>query len=63
MSEPDHDGEIEQASRDVARAIWQTVLLGRNEHKARGLICQATRKKLVDKILDLMRVVSRRRGQ
>jgi hypothetical protein len=59
MAEP-HDGDLETASRDFARAIWQTVLLARDEHKARGLIGQATRRRLVEKILKLMRVVRRR---
>ncbi len=54
------DGELENASRDVARAIWQVVLLGRDEHKARGLIGKAARKRLVDRIVELMRVVRRR---
>lgn len=51
------DGDLETASRDLARAIWQTVLLSRDDAKARGLIGKATRKKLVDKILELMRIV------
>lgn len=59
MAEPD-DGDLETASRDLARAIWQTVLLARDEHKARGLMGQATRKRLVEKILKLVRVVRRR---
>lgn len=59
---PDEDdGALEDASRDLARAIWQTVLLGRDEHKARGLLGQATRKKLVDRIVELMRIVRARR--
>jgi hypothetical protein len=59
MAEPD-DGDVETASRDLARAIWQTVLLARDEHKARGLLGVATRRRLVEKILKLMRVVRRR---
>jgi hypothetical protein len=58
MAEPD-DGDLETASRDLARAIWQTVLLARDEHKARGLLGKATRARLVEKILKLMRVVRR----
>lgn len=58
-SSPD-DGDLEIASRDVARAIWQVVLLGRDEHKARGLIGKAARKRLVDRIVELMRLVRRR---
>jgi hypothetical protein len=54
---PDDDGKLEDASREMARAIWQTVLLGRHEHRARGLIGKATRKKLVDRIVELMRIV------
>jgi len=54
------DGELANASRDVARAIWQVVLLGRDEHKARGLIGKAARKRLVDRIVELMRIVRRR---
>ena len=60
MGEPSDDGELDNASRDVARAIWQVVLLGRDEHKARGLIGKAARKRLVDRIVELMRVVRRR---
>lgn len=59
MSDPD-DGDLETASRDLARAIWQTVLLARDEHKARGLLGQATRRRLVEKILKLMRAMKRR---
>jgi hypothetical protein len=56
----DHDdGKLEDASREVARAIWQTVLLGRDEHQARGLLGKVTRQRLVDKILELVRVVRR----
>lgn len=58
-SSPD-DGDLELASRDVACAIWQVVLLGRDEHKARGLIGKAARKRLVDRIVELMRLVRRR---
>ncbi|HXU71732.1 MAG TPA: hypothetical protein VN947_20505 [Polyangia bacterium] len=59
---PDEDdGRVEEASRELARAIWQTVLLGRDEHKARGLLGQATRKRLVERILELMRAVRPRR--
>jgi hypothetical protein len=54
------DAELETVSRDVARAIWQTVLLARDEHKARGLIGQATRRRLLEKILKLVRVARRR---
>ena len=53
--------DIETASNEVARAIWQTVLLGRDEHKARGLIGKATRRRLVEKIIKLMHVVRRER--
>ena len=58
--EPSDDGDLEIASRDVARAIWQVVLLGRDEHKARGLIGKAARKRLVNRIVALMRMVRRR---
>ncbi len=51
------DGRIEEASREVARAIWQTVLLAKDEHKARGLLGKATRRRLVDRIVELMRLV------
>jgi hypothetical protein len=54
------EAEIEDASRELARAIWQTVLLGRDDAKARGLLGQATRRKLVQRILELMRLVRRR---
>ena len=49
--------DIEEASHEVARAIWQTVLLAKDEHKARGLLGRATRKRLVEKIVALMRLV------
>lgn len=55
------DADVETASQEVARAIWQTVLLGRDEYKARGLIGKATRRRLVEKIVKLMRVVRRTR--
>jgi hypothetical protein len=58
--EEHRDPEVEQASRDLARAIWATILLARDEHKARGLIGQATRRRLVEKILRLMRAMKRR---
>ena len=58
MAEPE-DSDLETASRDLARAIWQTVLLARDEHKARGLMGQATRRRLVEKILKLVRLVRR----
>jgi hypothetical protein len=61
MSDSSDDGKLEDASRDLARAIWQTVLLTKDEHKARGLLGKVTRQKLVDKILELMRVVRRER--
>ena len=54
-----HESDIEDASRELARAIWQTVLLGRDDAKARGLIGQATRRKLVRRILELVRLVRR----
>jgi hypothetical protein len=60
MADDADDAKIEDASRDVARAIWQTVLLARDQHKARGLLGKVTRQKLVDKILELMRIVRRR---
>ena len=59
MADVPDDGKLEDASRELARAIWQTVLLGRDEHKARGLIGKATRKKLVERIVELMRIVRR----
>lgn len=58
MADPE-DSDLETASRDLARAIWQTVLLARDEHKARGLMGQATRRRLVEKILKLVRLVRR----
>jgi hypothetical protein len=61
MADDADDAKIEDASRDVARAIWQTVLLARDQHKARGLLGKVTRQKLVDKILELMRIVRARR--
>jgi hypothetical protein len=55
----DNEARIEQASQEVARAIWQTVLLSRDEYKARGLLGKATRKRLVERIVELMRIVRR----
>jgi hypothetical protein len=55
------ESEREQASTDLARAIWEVVLLARDEHRARGLVGQVTRKKLVAQILELTRVVRRTR--
>jgi hypothetical protein len=60
MPEPVDDGDLETAARDLARSIWEVVLLARDEHKARGLLGQATRRRLVEKILKLMRTVRRR---
>ncbi len=54
-----NDADLEDASRELARAIWQTVLLGRDEAKARGLVGQVTRRKLVRRILELVRLVRR----
>jgi hypothetical protein len=53
MSRDAEESNLEQASEDVARAIWQVVLVAGDKHKAR--------KKLVDRILELMRVVRRSR--
>ena len=53
------EGDLETASQELARAIWQIVLLSRDEAKARGLIGKATRKRLVEEILKLMRIVRR----
>jgi hypothetical protein len=44
----DDEGLLKEASSELARAIWQTVLLARDDAKARGLLGQATRSKLVD---------------
>jgi hypothetical protein len=60
MNDSADDPEVEEASREVARAIWQVVLLGRDGDKARGLIGKAARKRLVDRIVELMRAVRRR---
>jgi hypothetical protein len=57
----EQNGEIEDAARETARAIWNVVLLARDEHKARGLLGKVTRQKLVDKILALMRIVRSRK--
>jgi len=46
---------LQEASSELARAIWQTVLLSRDDAKSRGLIGKATRRKLVDQILKLAR--------
>jgi hypothetical protein len=52
------DPEVEQASRDLARAIW-SVLLARDEDKARGPVGQATRRRLIEKIPRRMRALKR----
>ncbi len=52
----DEGAGLEQASHEAARAIWQTVLLARNESEARDLIGKPARKRLVTRILELMRV-------
>jgi hypothetical protein len=51
------DAQLERASKDLARAIWATILLARDEYKARGLLGRATRKSLVEAIVTLMRLV------
>jgi hypothetical protein len=56
----DEDAAIEDASQELARTIWQTVLLAQNETKARGLIGKATRRTLVQRIVELMRLVRSR---
>jgi hypothetical protein len=57
---PDGDDSLlEEVSIDLARAIWNIVLLARDEAKARGLIGQAERRRLVDRIKALAKVVRR----
>jgi hypothetical protein len=64
VAAPDEEESgLEHASREVARAIWQTVLLARDESKARGLIGQATRRRLVATIFELARLLRRRPKQ
>jgi len=60
MSARDENAQLEEASEEVARAIWQTVLLSKDDAKARGLLGKATRRNLVTRILDLARAI---RGQ
>jgi hypothetical protein len=57
---PVTDTEIEDGAREVARAMWAVILSTRNDHQARGLMGRAKRKKLVESIVRLMRLV---RGQ
>lgn len=63
MARPDEDtsddAKLRQASTELAREIWSVVLLARDEHKARGLIGKASRKRLVERIVELMRLVRR----
>jgi hypothetical protein len=55
---PDEDEiRLEDASRELGRAIWQTVLLAQDNGKAKGLLGKATRRQLVQRILDLARLV------
>jgi hypothetical protein len=56
----EEDVQIEEASQEVARAIWQTVLLSRDEYKARGLLGKATRKKFVDGIVKLAKIARKK---
>jgi hypothetical protein len=51
------DALLDEVSIDLARAIWNIVLLARDEAKARGLVGQAERRRLVDRIKALARVV------
>jgi hypothetical protein len=51
MADGSDDGQA------VARAIWNVVLLSKDEHRSRGLIGKAARRKLVDRIVELMRIV------
>jgi hypothetical protein len=56
----EQDVQIEEASQEVARAIWQTVLLSRDEYNARGLLGKATRKKLVESIVKLAKIARKK---
>jgi hypothetical protein len=56
------DVEIEDASREVARAVWNVVLLARDDHKARGLLGRVHRRTLVEKIAALVKLVRRTRS-
>jgi hypothetical protein len=53
----EEDAAIEDASQELARVIWQTVLLAKDDARARGLIGKATRRTLVQRIVELMRLV------
>ena len=61
-SQGSDESELESASQELARAIWQTVLLARDESKARGLLGQTTRRRLVDTIMRVLRVVKKQLG-
>jgi hypothetical protein len=57
MDDPFADEKrLEDASRELARAIWAVVLLARDEYRARGLIGRAKRKELVEAIVALMKI-------
>jgi hypothetical protein len=57
----DEDDVLLQAtSSELARAIWDVVMVSRNDAKARGLLGQAKRRALVVQILKLARAVRRR---
>ena len=61
MAEPNDDEEraLEQASHALGQAIWKNIVLAQDEQKARGLIGRAERKRLVDEILKLARLLRR----
>jgi 3'-phosphoadenosine 5'-phosphosulfate sulfotransferase len=55
------DGQIETASRELAKSLWDVILLGRDEYKARSMMGRVKRKELVDRILELARLLRGRR--
>lgn len=57
MSSEPSDGEIDEASRELAKAIWNVGLVARDGYQARGLLGQAHRRTLVEKIRDLIRLL------
>jgi hypothetical protein len=62
MADDVNDGPLEESATELARSIWQVVLLSRDEYKARGLAGKAARRRLVDKILKYARAVRRERA-
>jgi hypothetical protein len=55
----DDGAQLRDGSRERARAVWQTVLLGRDKTVPRGLNRLTKPRTLVARIVELMRIVRR----